>query len=93
MKVEFDLEKCEATLVHRGLDMGRAAEVFDAAHITIEDNRIEYGEPRFITIGALDERMIVLVWTWRGENLRVISIRKANEREQKRYSPRLGGSR
>ena len=93
MKVEFDPEKCEATLANRGLDMGRAAEVFAAAHITIEDDRIDYGEPRFITIGALDERMVVFVWTWRGENLRVISIRKANEREQKRYSPRLGGSR
>jgi uncharacterized DUF497 family protein len=90
MKIEFDPEKRDATLIHRGLDMGSAPEVFDAAHITIEDDRVDYGEPRFITIGMLDERMVVLVWTWRGENLRVISMRKANEREQERYSPQLG---
>ena len=70
--------------------MQRAGELFDRAHITIEDDRIDYGEPRYITIGKLDDRMVVLVWTWRGENLRVISMRKANEREQKRYGPRLG---
>jgi len=89
MRVEFDPDKRNATLLHRGLDLKRAGEVFDGAHITIEDDRVDYGEARFITIGLLDERMVVLVWTWRGENLRVISIRKANEREQKRYGPRL----
>jgi len=90
MNIEFDPGKRDTTLLHRGLDMQRAGEVFDRAHITIADDRIDYGEPRYITIGKLDDRMVVLVWTWRGENLRVISMRKANEREQKRSGPRLG---
>jgi uncharacterized DUF497 family protein len=57
---------------------------------TREDDRADYGETRFITAGLLDGRMVVMVWTLRGEVRRVISMRKANEREQARYRSRLG---
>jgi uncharacterized DUF497 family protein len=56
------------------------------------DGRFDYGEARFITVGYLNERMVVLVWTPRGENRHVISMRKANERERKRYGEQLGRS-
>ena len=42
-------------------------EVFDGATLTIEDDRMDYGETRYITIGFLNERMVVLVWTPRGD--------------------------
>jgi uncharacterized protein len=48
-----------------------------------------YGEARFITIGRLDRRMVVLVWTPRGVSRRIISMRKANAREQALYGSRL----
>jgi len=70
--------------------MARSGEVFDGNVLTIADDRLDYGEPRFITIGRLDGRMVVLVWTPRGEHRRIISMRKANEREQAAYGPRLG---
>ena len=89
MKIEFDRAKREATFIHRGLDMVRAGEVFAGNTITVEDDRMEYGEKRFITVGLLEERMIVLVWTPRGEARRIISMRKANAREQKIYQGRL----
>lgn len=69
--------------------MARADEVFAGKTITIEDDRMEYGEKRFITVGLLEVRMIVLVWTPRGEARRIISMRKANAREQKTYQGRL----
>ena len=69
--------------------MARADEVFAGNTITVEDDRMEYGEKRFITVGLLEERMIVLVWTPRGEARRIISMRKANAREQKTYQARL----
>lgn len=69
--------------------MARADEVFAGNTITIEDDRMEYGEKRFITVGLLEVRMIVLVWTPRGEARRIISMRKANAREQKTYQGRL----
>ncbi len=89
MEIDFDPAKRQATLDHRGLDMARAGEVFDGATLTIEDDRADYGEPRFITIGTLDGRMVVLVWTPRANARRIISMRKANDREQKAYGPRL----
>ena len=90
MRIEFDPVKRAKTLIERGLDFARAAEVFAGNHFTAEDLRENYGERRYITVGKLDGRMVVMVWTPRGEARRIISMRKANEREQKRYAARLG---
>ena len=91
MEVEFDATKRDTTLETRGLDMARADEVFAGATLTVEDDREDYGEDRFITIGFLDERMVILVWTPRNGACRIISMRKANEREQALYTPRFRG--
>jgi uncharacterized protein len=91
MKITFDPDKRESTLEHRGLDMAQADEVFAGPTITVDDDRKDYGEKRLITIGYLLRRMVVLVWTRRGVTRRIISMRKANEREQASYSKKLGG--
>jgi uncharacterized DUF497 family protein len=90
MQIEFDGDKRDKTLAQRGLDFARAAEVFAGSHFTGEDERSGYHEPRYITVGTLDARMVVMVWTPRGEARRIISMRKANEREQTRYAHHLG---
>ncbi len=54
------------------------------------DDRFDYGETRYITIGLLRGRMVVLVWTPRGAARHIISMRKANDREQARFAARLG---
>jgi uncharacterized DUF497 family protein len=69
--------------------MADAGKVFDGATLTVEDDRKDYGEQRYITVGRLGGRMVVLVWTPRGEVRRIISLRKANGKEQKAYGPRL----
>ena len=89
MLIEFDVDKRNKTLQERGFDFNRADEVFVDRHFTAEDLREEYNEIRYITVGKLDDRMVVLVWTPRGESRRIISMRKANEREQARYANRL----
>ena len=89
MAVEFDAAKRNATLEARGLDMARAAEVFSGVTLTVEDDRHDYGEDRFITIGFLDATMVVLVWTPRDRAHRIISMRRANERERTLYGPRF----
>ncbi|AXV14707.1 hypothetical protein CYG48_02680 [Neorhizobium sp. SOG26] len=91
MPVIFDPEKRRLTLEQRGLDFADADKVFDGPHLTIEDDRIDYGEVRYLTVGMLEQRMVVLVWTPRGQDLRMISMRKANDREQRAYGPRLAG--
>lgn len=89
MKIEFDPAKRLATFEARGLDMAEAGSIFEGDTITIDDDRRDYGEPRFITVGFLADRMVVVVWTPRGEDRRIISLRKANDRERALYGPRL----
>ena len=90
VRVEYDPVKRALTLKARGLDMARAGEVFDGATLTVQDDRRDYGEDRYITIGFLDGAMVVLVWTRRAWVRRVISMRKANDRERRLYRPRFG---
>lgn len=90
MPITFDIAKRDKTLAERGIDFMDAALVFEGRHFTLADDRREYGEARFVTVGLLHERMVVMVWTPRGEARRIISMRKANEREQDRYRHRLG---
>jgi uncharacterized protein len=85
MNIEFDDEKRRWTLDARGLDFAQAAEIFDGTEFTWEDDRADYGEPRFNTFGLLDGRLVSVTWTIRKGNQRIISMRKANEREQARY--------
>ena len=89
MQIEFDHEKRDRALKERGLDFARADEVFAGVNVTAEDARFDYGEPRFTTVGVLDGRMVVMVWTPRGEIRRIISMRKANEREIAKFAQTL----
>lgn len=89
MNLEFDQVKQEKTLLERGLDFARAAEVFDGIHFTGQDTRVDYEEDRLITLGWLDAHLVVLVWTPRGEVRRIISMRKANDREKALYTSYL----
>jgi uncharacterized DUF497 family protein len=89
MNLEFDQAKRKKTLQERGLDFARAVEVFGGLHFTGQDKRMEYEEDRFITVGWLDDNMIVMVWTPRGDVRRIISMRKANDREKTLYASYL----
>ena len=90
MRITFDPAKRAATLAERGLDFESAALVFAGDTLDAEDIRADYGERRIITVGHLRGRMVIVVWTPRGEARHVISMRKANERERRRYRQRLG---
>jgi uncharacterized DUF497 family protein len=83
MRITCDPAKRQQTLLTRGLDMQRAREVFAGRHFTRPDERRDYGEPRFITVGWLDERLVVFARTPRGVARRIISMRHCHEREAK----------
>lgn len=87
--IDFDPIKHALTLKNRGLDMAKAGQIFEGNTITVEDDRRDYGETRYITAGKLDGRLVVVVWTARGAVRRIISLRKANDREQETYGERL----
>ncbi len=63
--------------------------VFAGNTLTIVDERRDYGEERFITVGKLRGRMVVFVWTPRKSSRQIICMRKANDRERKLYEERL----
>jgi len=89
MQIEYDPAKRGVTIRDRGLDMADAGYVFEGDTITIEDERRDYGETRYITVGFLAGRMVFVAWTPRDGSRRIISMRKANAREQELYIPRF----
>ena len=89
MRIEFDEEKRAKTIEVRGLDMARAADALGGATWTVEDDRRGHGEIRLITLGFLDDAMVVPVWTPRDNACRIISMRKTNDRERKLYGSRF----
>jgi uncharacterized DUF497 family protein len=90
MRITFDPAKRVETLRKRRIDFLDAEWVFAGLTYTIPDQRFPYPEERFITIGLLSGRMVIVVWTPTEDGRRIISMRKANAREQARYSHRLG---
>jgi uncharacterized DUF497 family protein len=72
-----------------GLNFEDAELIFASKTITFQDDRENYGEERFITLGELKNRVVVVVHTQRDLVTRIISMRKANEREKKIYFKRL----
>ncbi len=92
MRIIFDPAKRALTLDKRGLDFALAGLVFEARHMTRADDRQDYGEDCFISIGRLGGDVVVLVWTPRGGARRIISMRKANGREKAFFEASLAGS-
>ena len=90
MIIEFDPVKREKTLLERGLDFADSDKVFAGLHFVARDDRIDYGEERFFSVGILHDRMVVIVWTLRNDARRIISMRYANDREISRYKKHLG---
>ena len=86
MKFEWDNQKARDNLRRHGIAFEVAAGVFlDANRIEGVDDREDYGEERFFTIGAIDLRIIYVAYTMRGGRIRLISARKATKRERERY--------
>lgn len=85
MDISFDPAKRNQTLAERGLDFADAGLVFAGVTATIPDLRRDYGEDRYITIGRLSGRRVVLVLTPRGGARRIISMRYAHASEEARF--------
>ncbi|NJK54035.1 MAG: BrnT family toxin [Leptolyngbyaceae cyanobacterium SU_3_3] len=82
MRFTWDKNKRQSNLAKHGFDFVDAAQVFEGATFTFEDDRYTYGEQRFITLGLLQARVIVIAHTEVGDEVRVISMREATKREQ-----------
>lgn len=83
MKIEYDPNKNITNIEKHGISFEQAR-LFDLENAIIEqDERCDYGEPRFNAFGFIAERMHVLTFVIRHSTVRIISLRKANKREIK----------
>jgi hypothetical protein len=90
MIYEWDEAKNRTNFAKHGLDFADAEQVLTGPCVTFVDDRFDYGEERLITLGLLAGRVVVIAHAPRDDITRIISMRKANRREQKIYQKRLG---
>ena len=88
---EWDSRKARSNLAKHGVAFERATTIFgDPRSLTIPDPEHSLIEPRFIAMGkAFDNKLLVVVHTERGDNIRIISARRANSRERKFYEEEI----
>jgi len=84
-------EKKRSKSKKHGIDFTRAIQIFKGDTVQIHDNRKDYGEKRFIAIGAVNVQVITVVYTWRGDTIRIISARKAGKDEKEKYYKEING--
>lgn len=90
MNFEWDDRKNEINIEKHGFDFADAHQIFDLPMVVDLDERNDYGEDRWIGIGMLDGRIVVVVYTEPDEGtIRIISLRKALTHERKRYEQYL----
>ncbi|MCZ8039498.1 MAG: BrnT family toxin [Microcystis sp. LE17-20A] len=89
MEYQWDEAKRLTNLRKHGIDFADVPAVFDGDILTVEDERLDYGEQRFVTFGLLKGRVIAVVHTEREDHTRIISARKATKYEQRTYFEQL----
>ena len=86
MEFEWDERKNQECIQKRGISFKRASLVFDDPdRIERVDVRYDYGEERIIVLGRSAGRLLYVVYTWRGNTRRIISVRKASKDERQIY--------
>ena len=85
MAFQWDEHKRVSNLRKHGIDFRDVALMFASDTVLMEDDRFEYGETRFVSLGLLRGRVIVVVHTEHGDVTRIISARKATNYEQDIY--------
>ncbi len=88
--IEIDLVKARRNPANHNINLAEAETVlYDPLALTLEDGTAD-GEQRFLTVGMDAEgRILAVVYTWRGDNIRLISARKATGREKQNYESRI----
>ena len=85
MRFEWDEAKRLANIRKHGIDFVDVPAMFDRDTVTVIDDRFEYDETRYLTLGLLISRVILVVHTESDDTIRIISARKATRYEEKTY--------
>ncbi len=91
MRYTHDPKKRAANLKNHGYDFNDASQVIESDHaVTFEDRRFDYDEQRFITLGLLGKKVVVIATTETEDEIRVISMREAAQHEEEIYYRNIG---
>lgn len=85
MGFQWDDEKSTANEAKHGISFLQAAQIFRGPILTRPDDRKDYGEQRFIALGAYDGEVLRVVFTERDGDIRLISAWRAGRHDRKRY--------
>lgn len=85
MRLVWDEDKRQLTIEERGVDFLYAALIFEGETLTREDNRENYGEVRFISLGLINDVPYVVVHTERDGNTRLITAWKGGRKDYEKY--------
>lgn len=88
MKIEFDSEKDRINRQKHGISLAAAEGMDFLTAQVIPDDRRDYGEARLWAIAPIGDRLHILTFTMRGDTVRAISLRRANDRERRYYEQR-----
>ncbi len=86
MNIVFDLDKSQTNFEKHEVELAKASAIDWETLLAVEDTRFEYGEVRMIGYAYIELRLYCVVFTDRDNERRIISLRKANSREVKRYA-------
>jgi uncharacterized DUF497 family protein len=85
MRITYDPEKNQRNIQERGLSFDDVADLDWGAAFILKDDRRDYGEDRYRVLGKIGERLYAVVFTPKEDEIRVISFRRANRREEVLY--------
>jgi hypothetical protein len=88
VEFEWDPDKSDQTYATRGFDFAYASRIFRTAWLGTRDARADYGETRVKAIGQVGADILVVIYTWRGTVIRIISARRANKKERAQWQSR-----
>jgi len=86
LEFEWDEDKNQANIRKHGVSFQEASSIFDKLTFDEVDNRKDYGETRIASIGESGGEILYVVYTWRGNVIRIISARSGNRNEREKYS-------
>ena len=86
LEFEWDENKNQVNIRRRGISFQEASRIFRLSTLDEIDDREDYGETRIASIGEADGRILYVVYTWRNNVIRIISARRANRHERRKYS-------
>lgn len=85
MRIVFDSEKRDRVLAERGLDFADVTTLFAGFHLTRFDTSHSDLKDRYISVGSVNDDVVIVVWTQREDARRIITMWKANDKERQAY--------